>query len=408
MKVKSRVWAAILGLTLFSAAGFAQTTEPVWKDRVNEGRDLLATDPKRGEELLRSEAERLEKQFAGASWNAELIQRAGMAYFYLAQNDKAQAAFAKALRLDPKNPGFHFMAGRIHSVEKRWVQASIELEACVKIDPKMTVAWMQLGRVYIELKKPDDAIRSLQKVIELTPDDPKAYARLGEAQLQKDARGPEAIASFERAIAIDPNDAVSWSNLGQSHQNRREPAEALKAFSEAARLRPDEWRVQAKLVQCYAALNDVAARDAAIAGVRKLNDQGKVKADYFCRDQFDHAGVSVMAFESFKLTGEQLVKYAFRILDETGQTQYRISLGSYDSKVAREPVEASSGQRVWHLDGFYANDETRTYAMMNAEPTFDQVKSMIIDILDGKLKEISTSKPSTTQPGTVEINVPEK
>lgn len=354
----------------------AQTTTPVWDDRIDEGRELLAGDRGAGEALLKAEAARLEAAFAVKMRDAELIQRAGMAYFYIGDMESAQSAFARAIRLQPKNPGFLYMAGRLHAIGNRWVQAKLALEDSVKYDPKLFVSWMQLGRVYIELKQVESACSAFETATMLMPDDPKAHARLGEARMVKDDRSPDAAASFRRAIELDPADAVSWHNLGQLHQNRQEPVEALKAFTESAALRPDDWRAKAKLVQCYAALSDVVQRDAGIAELKSMHAAGKIKAELFCREQFVHNGAVVMAFESFKPAGDRAVRYSFRVQNGKGEPQYRISLGSSDA----------AAERVWRLDGDYPNDERQTFETFESEPDYERTRARVIDIIDGKLR----------------------
>lgn len=398
---------SLMSAVYFQGSTRAQTPERVWNDRVDEGRDLLATNPQAGQALLNAEIARLEAAFAARTYDADSIYRAGMAYYYLGNLDKAQASFAKAIRLQPENSGYHFMAGRIHVLTKRWVQAKLSLEECVKLDPKLVVGWMQLGRVYIELQQADNACKAYEMATTLTPDDPKAHARLGEARMVKDERSPDAIASLRRAIELDPADSISWYNLGQVHQNRREPDEALKAFAEVAKLRPEDWRAKAKLVQCHAALGDVASRDAGIAELKSLHAAGKIQAELFCREQFAHNETPVMAFEYFKPSGERAVRFSFRVLDEKGETKYRVSLGSYDAttEAARAAGEIAADARIWHLDGYYPNDEHRTFGMFKAELSYEQTREMVIDVLDGKLQTISSTTRSSDGP-TVEVTVP--
>lgn len=392
MNVKRLPWIGI-GLSIATSVSlFAQSTRPEAPDEVEIGRETLASDPGRGKLMLETAAARLEAEFARQPANAHLIHRAGMAYFYLGDGARAVAALARATEVEPGNAGYRYMAGRAFAVRKEWEPARAQLERAVEIDPKMDIAWMQLGRVHIELNRIDDACKAFAQAAMLAPDDARAHARLGEALIAA-GRPLESVPTLRRALQLDPADAVSWYNLGQVLQNQSDPAESLKAFTEAARLRPDDWRAKAKIVQCHAALGDVKAREEAILEVRRLKDEGKVSAESFCREQFDHAGARVMVYDQFKPTGDRPVRYTFRVMASAGKPAYYLSLGSYDAttSLARQSGEIGPDERIWHLDGYFP-DELRTYKILKVQPPYDEVKAMVLAVLDGTLKPATTIK----------------
>jgi tetratricopeptide (TPR) repeat protein len=62
--------------------------------------------------------------------------------------DEAQAAFGKALALDPSNALAHFELGRLLSQKGRFEQARAHLSRAVELEPDFYEAYYALGRLY--------------------------------------------------------------------------------------------------------------------------------------------------------------------------------------------------------------------------------------------------------------------
>jgi len=102
-----------------------------------------------------------------------------------------------------------------------------------------------------------------------------------------------------------------------------------------------------------------------------------------------------MAFEHFELKGDRGLRYVFSILDRTGNAEeFRISLGSYEltNSVWREKTipKPKYGQRLFHLDGYFANGHA-PYGMFSTEPSYDETRRIVVEILEGKLKASSST-----------------
>lgn len=111
-----------------------------------------------------------------------------------------------------------------------------------------------------------------------------------------------------------------------------------------------------------------------------------------------------MAFEHFELKGDRALKYVFSILNEAGDGEkYRISLGSYDTtnRIWRETTKPKpkNDARLYHLDGYFPGRHA-TYGMYASEPSYDNVKNQVIEILERKRKAISSStiNPKSNKP----------
>lgn len=174
--------------------------------------------------------------------------------------------------------------------------------------------------------------------------------------------------------------------------------EALNFWSGLKTLDPEDWHARAGLIQIYQALGKLPERDAeraALFELRKRNPNSELaKQVEYCRDRFEAGGEQVLAFEHFELKGNYALRYVFRIIDESGyHAKYRLSLGSYDSTNAvwheiTKPKPKDT-DRLFHLDGYYEWGHA-TYAMYFPEPSYDQVRATVIEVLEKKKQPMST------------------
>jgi hypothetical protein len=106
-------------------------------------------------------------------------------------------------------------------------------------------------------------------------------------------------------------------------------------------------------------------------------------------------GKKVMAFEHFELKGDRALRYVFSILDKTGDAEkFRISLGSYEltNSVWRENTspKPKDGEGLFHLDGYFTNGHAPC-GMFSPEPSYDETRRLVVQILEGKLKASSST-----------------
>lgn len=211
----------------------------------------------------------------------------------------------------------------------------------------------------------------------------------------------EALPILVDLSKTNPTASVFW-NLGLSAADVGDNGEALYAWRSYRELDPKNWQARAKLVQTYHALGDMAARDKERAELVALwqagTDPQLSSQAMFCREQFKQDGHKVMALEYFNPSGPRLVVYSFIILNESGQQDYKISLGSYDStnQVALELGERPKDTRIYHLD-LYRGNLHETHGMYLGQPGYDQIRQVVVDVLKGTNKAMSsTATPAAT------------
>lgn len=330
--------------------------------------------------------------------SAEVLVLLGRTQEYLDDWAGAALTLDQAVKRGPKSASAHFFLAIALQETNELEKAERHLVEATKLDPTRRSGWVELGRTRLALDKNELAVAALQRA--LTTGEPDAYCEsmLGMA-LMRLKRGGEAIIHLERAVSLDPSDVLAAYNAGQHHQNVDQPTKALPFFELVAKSDPNDWHVRAKLVQMHQALGQAPERDARRREVLALHAAGKIESKHkdFCREQWSMKGVRVMAFESFTLEDPRAVRYTFRIA--RGETLERVlSLGSYQftTDYMRGSGQLKPTERAWHLDGYGLDSSHLTYGIFNAEPTWEQTRQMVVDVLNDRLKPSSGTTTRTT------------
>lgn len=227
--------------------------------------------------------------------------------------------------------------------------------------------------------------------------------------LMEQTKYGEALEQYQKVLVVYPNNASVLYNAGFAAYNFKDYSHAIEMWKKLKSIDPADWQVRAKLIQAYQAISNLPERDVERAGLIDMWKSGsnadlKEQVEY-CRDRFEVGDKIVMGWEHFRLEGNRAIRYQFDIAgkDKTDE-EFRISLGSYeqDNLIWRERTnpKPKDGDRLFHLDGYFKNGHA-TYGMFSQEPSYDEVRHMVIDILEGKLKPVASS---TINPAKSETN----
>ena len=135
------------------------------------------------------------------------------------------------------------------------------------------------GKVYFwravehgDLGQMDQAVEDFNRAIEANPEIWDAYKFRGSiyAQRRDFAR---ALPDLQKYLEHDPNDAVSWFNIGMIQLEQNRPAEAVSAFTNSLRARPNATMVLENRARAYQMLGDAARADADLQMIRQLKGQ---------------------------------------------------------------------------------------------------------------------------------------
>ncbi len=184
----------------------------------------------------------------------------GEAYDAIGSNDKALAAYEKAIGLDSTLTELYaplgilyFQKGEIGKAE----EYLIRIRAVRPDDPETEFFY---GLILTKQNRNDEAIGAFRRSIAGNPT-AEAYLYLGEAYDRTD-RDKEAIAQYQEAVKLNPRYAEAYYDLGVAYYNRERYPDAVAAYQEALRIKNDYADAHANLAETYRQLG-TAERDAA-------------------------------------------------------------------------------------------------------------------------------------------------
>jgi tetratricopeptide (TPR) repeat protein len=187
-------------------------------------------------------------------------QGIGAAHFRRKQFPEAEAAFRKTLELDP---GIHMaraLLGNALTQQNKHAEAETAFRQAVEREPELFDARVNLGNAMIVQGKNREAEAVFRKSIDVRPDLLEAYYGLGAALINQ-RKHREAEPALRKYLDHNPKSGMAWRAFGIALAGQDRFPEAATAFMKAGALLPPEHpgREHAKklLQQCqqYAALD---------------------------------------------------------------------------------------------------------------------------------------------------------
>ena len=124
--------------------------------------------------------------------------------------------------MDPRNPGALFLLGRFLSARGKYEDAAPVLKQAIEANPKLFAARTILGRCYLGLERYDDAFTTYDQAVDLASDADKkqlagtfGFAGVGDGYM-KAGRAKDAVRAFTRALQLDPNNAALQTKLTEA------------------------------------------------------------------------------------------------------------------------------------------------------------------------------------------------
>lgn len=141
-----------------------------------------------------------------------------------------EAAFRKALTLNPKAPGVWSALGGLLDMQGQDAAAESAFLKALEMEPRDGQAWLGLGSVRFNLRRLPAAREALLRAVELEPATGRAWALLAETVLQTE--GPAAAVEFwRRAVFLAPMRAdwtLAWGEAALHSGDRESAQEALR------------------------------------------------------------------------------------------------------------------------------------------------------------------------------------
>ena len=146
----------------------------------------------------------------------------------------------------------HLLNGKQLGAAGKWKEAESELRAFKYQNPDSTEAVSLHAESLIKIHQPFDAVLELQEFLQQHPKALRAhelYAVLAADPL-KDVT--LAASELETCVRLSPRDFQAWESLGDTYLDQAKAEQAVRAYSSAFRLRPDNPLTAASLAHAYA------------------------------------------------------------------------------------------------------------------------------------------------------------
>lgn len=122
-------------------------------------------------------------------------------------NGEAEAAFLKAIALDPQDPVPHGNLAILYLDQSRMKEAKREIDAALAADPGFDIALLARGRYYLQTGERDKALNDLLAASTANPAHSQSQLMLAAAHYEKGDRIPSEQA-LDNADRLDKNDPV--------------------------------------------------------------------------------------------------------------------------------------------------------------------------------------------------------
>ena len=170
-----------------------------------------------------------------------------MGYARMGENQKANDALQKALKIAPENAAANFNMGLLKAEENDLVAAEKHLRAALKTDPQMAQAAYNLC-VILSKDRLDEAADFCGRAAVLRPDQPRYSYTLAFYQQQKgDLHGAARV--LDGLITKYPGYADAYVLLGGIYEKQGKKAEAMSVYNKGmdAQGIPDQYKLRMKL-----------------------------------------------------------------------------------------------------------------------------------------------------------------
>ncbi|MEM8569439.1 MAG: sulfotransferase [Pseudomonadota bacterium] len=185
--------------------------------------------------------------------------RRGRRYLAAARPDRAEPAFAEALRVNPDCAEAYSGLSASLRLMGRNRQAVEHAKRAISLKPKLGMAYENLGTALVALEEHPDALFAFAEAMRLNPTYTETYVSTAEA-LMALGKYDEALRSFAIAVQIRPDSAHIHNQLGTALNKMGRHAEAMASLKEALRISPEQSAVHNNLGAVLGAMGD---RDAA-------------------------------------------------------------------------------------------------------------------------------------------------
>lgn len=331
----------------------------------------------------------------GADYSAKALYYVGYSYYVKEDDANCVRLMNLSIAKDRTDPGPFNIKGSALYFKGKYTDAIECFKAAISLNNENPVFHCGMGDSYYQLGKPDKALESYDNAISLKNCPDRPYVMRAQIYSDKSDKA-KALEAYYAAKSHINNKTESYFNvlfnigLFEMLSDRYDRAET--AFLELIKLKPDDYRACAKLIQINYHRGDYAKAkpykdrmyDAHVKGT--LEDNQK---DMFCFDQFWWKDKLIQAYERYESGDKQEIycKLKFYVLNQDNKIE-RIVQTEYS------PVLVELGQGKYALCGTEGNTHSTYATGFGDDIPYDVLKKSVIGILEGKIRPGATSRPA--------------
>jgi tetratricopeptide (TPR) repeat protein len=167
---------------------------------------------------------------------------------------RARGALEQLVAEAPRSAEAHHRLGQVLSLEGRPVEAEAAFRRALVLDPEYVAALIGLGEVEIQFGRPESALERFETAIEIDPHQATAHLARGRI-LEAMGRTDEALAAYFRVLELDPTSSPVILRIATIQLARRQPDQALARLDQALELAPDDSEAHYQRGLAHLALN---------------------------------------------------------------------------------------------------------------------------------------------------------
>lgn len=179
----------------------------------------------------------------------------GLSAWKAGDHERAEAAFARALELDPRHVKSRLNLSRVYLDTGKPLEALDTINDALALDPESNVAYRLKGRVFRQIGQKPQAVEAYRHAIQIDDQDAWSMNNLGLIYLEEELFD-KALPPLARAVELQSDNAIFLNNLGMALESTGHYRAAEEAYMSAVAIDVSYEKAAANLDRIAVVLED--------------------------------------------------------------------------------------------------------------------------------------------------------
>ncbi len=323
-------------------------------------------------------------------FSAKDLYFVGMAYYMKEDDNNCLKLMDLSILKDSINPDAFYIKGKTLSYLGRFKKSIEPFKKAIKLYPESSVFYSGLGDSYFNLKNLDESLKAYIKATEQKEVIDRPYTMIPQVYAAKND-SKNALKAFyvakNKISKTGHSYITALYNIGLYELLNRNYDNAEIHLKELIKLKPDDFHSYAKLIQAYYGKKDYSKAKPLKEKLYEAYHKGILKdnlKNMFCFDQFDWNNKLIQVYEKFhQEKGKLYYKHLFYVVNEKGEIEDRI-------QTENSPISVEMGGPKYAI-GMDKDGTHSTFAFINEDFNYEDLKGIVIKILEKKVNPTSSS-----------------